>query len=341
MFPEASLPSGLSLDEPPKPSLDLVKTEVVCDIDEDPDFGFEHQESETESDSEQESQRRSESDHDSEDDSDIRSEFSTETPDESLPVLPPASESSPCESSSDPLHDFLDNDMYEDNVLDMWSPSMPVTSILDFSSFLYPSLEPSDKVTGPSAVLLCQNSTSASSQLGPSASMDDAEQYLVFSPVDSMPRLDFADLDLDIEVLEECFGLTMEPDYTFIRIRKVGEEEERAAEKFCSKPSTVAEELERCAKEENWDLASVITCTPSRSSDGKETQDMSVRLSGISSTRSNLEETQQRLFSGYPTSPITPCLPPYASLSQGYVAPSTQTFDSANIISPSLLECSH
>lgn len=178
-------------------------------------------------------------------------------------------------------------------------------------------------------------------QTGHSASLDDEGQYLVFSPVDSMPRLDFADLNLNIDALEECFGLSMESDNTMIRVRKFEQEEVRTAEYLCSNPFNVTEELESRATEEDWDISSIITRELTRSLDGKEMQDLSVRLEGISSTRSNMEEAHRRLFQSYPVSPMTPCLPPYSSLSQGYVAPSTQSFEPMNITSPSLMECSH
>nr|AGC24181.1 homeodomain transcription factor bW [Malassezia sympodialis] len=328
--------SKSTLGSPSKSSLNFVKSEIACEIDAESDFGFEYQEGAIHSESEHDSQPMSKSDVESDYESDGRSQIVTEIPTISLPVLPSVSE-----SSSDPIHTYVDAEACEDNVLDVWSSSMPVTSILEYSSMSYPSTSNSDNHThGPAAVLFCGGS-SQFLQTGHSASLDDEGQYLVFSPVDSMPRLDFADLNLNIDALEECFGLAMESDNTMIRVRKFEQEEMRTAEYLCSNPFNVTEELESRAAKEDWDISSIITRDLTRSLNGKEVQDLSVRLEGISSTRSNMEEAHQRLFQSYPVSPMTPCLPPYSSLSQGYVAPSTQSFEPMNITSPSFMECSH
>ena len=330
------LTSKTNLGSPSKSSLNHVKSEIASEIGEEPNFGFEYQEGAMHSESEHDSQPMSKSDAESDYESDGRSQIVTEIPKISLPVLPSLSE-----SSSDPIHTYVDAEACEDNVLHMWSSSMPITSILEYSPMTYPSTSNSDNHThGPAAVLFCGGS-SQFLQTGHSAFLDDEGQYLVFSPVDSMPRLDFADLNLNIDALEECFGLSMESDNTMIRVRKFEQEEVRTAEYLCSNPFNVTEELESRASEEDWDISSIITRELTRSLDGKEMQDLSVRLEGISSTRSNLEEAHQRLFQSYPASPTTPCLPPYSSLSQGYVAPSTQSFEPMNITSPSFMECSH
>lgn len=288
------------------------------------------------SESTQDSQLMSESDGDCEDQGGQCSQNIADTPNISFPIIPSGSEPSP-----DPIYAYLDPGACEDNVLDVWSSTMPVSSILELSPMQYSSMPNSESNHGPSAVLLCGGSATHTMQTSPSVFLDDAGQYLVFSPVDSMPRLDFADLDLNMDALEECFGLTMDSDCTMIRVKEFDHEETRAVEYLNSKPFNVTEELESRANEEKWDVSSIIVRGSSRSPEGKVTQDLSVRLPGTSSTRNNMEETHQRLFHGYPVSPITPCLPPYSSLSQGYVALSSQSVESMNAMSPSLLECSH
>ncbi|WFD18143.1 hypothetical protein MCAP1_000355 [Malassezia caprae] len=333
----AFTPSDSTLEKASKSTLDFVKNKLVGEIEDESTFGFEYQESDMDSESTRDSQTMSESEREIEDQGDQRPPNVAETPAIYLPALPSSGE-----PSSDPMHAYLDTGVCEDNVLDVWSSSMPVASVLDFSPMQYSAMPNSESnAQGLSAVLLCGGTASSSMQTGPSVSLDDAGQYLVFSPVDSMPRLDFADLDLNMDGLEECFGLTMDSDCTMIRVKKFDHEEVRGAEYLISKPFNVTEELKSRASEEEWDISSIIVRGSSHSPDSKETQDLSVRLAGISSTRSNMEETHQRLFQGYPVSPLTPCLPPYSSLSQGYVAPSTQSFESLSAISTSLLECSH
>lgn len=298
----------------------------------------EHQQGESETEPEQQTQPMLESDSESESEDPSEELFqpAMETTDASLPELQSISD-----PSSDTLPDYIDAEYRADNILDVWSSNMPISSFLDSSSMMYPPMENYNKDPSiPSAVLLCGDSAPPYSQAGPS-SLDDAGQYLVFSPVDSMPRLDFADLDLNIDALEECFGLSLESDFTMIRVKKISEEEEQVADYLYSKAFNVMEQLEKFAKEEEWDLSSIISRGPSSSLGRRKSRDLRVRLPGISSTRTSFEDANQRLFESYPTSPMTPCLPPYSSLSQGYVAPSTQTFEPVNLISPSLLECPH
>lgn len=90
--------------------------------------------------------------------------------------------------------------------------------------------------------------------------MDHARQCLVFSPVDPLPRLDLADLHLDLEKLEHALGLARAPAPlpSVLNVPRLSYEELGAAHALAAQPLHVEDELLAHARSEGWSLSDVV-----------------------------------------------------------------------------------
>lgn len=91
--------------------------------------------------------------------------------------------------------------------------------------------------------------------------MDNARQCLVFSPLDPLPRLDFADLHLDLETLEHALGLARpSPSLpSLCTIPSVPYDELAAAQALMAQPLSVADEIVAHAQAEGWSFGDLVT----------------------------------------------------------------------------------
>ncbi|WFD02578.1 hypothetical protein MOBT1_001258 [Malassezia obtusa] len=97
--------------------------------------------------------------------------------------------------------------------------------------------------------------------------MDNARQCLVFSPLDPLPRLDFADLHLDMHSLEQSLGLGRVPTPLprLATVPEVPAEDVAAAHALVAQPMHAADEIRAFARTEHWsfhDLARPVRTSP-------------------------------------------------------------------------------
>ena len=114
--------------------------------------------------------------------------------------------------------------------------------------------------------------------------MDNARQCLVFSPLDSLPRLDFADLHLDMETLEQALGLARPgPSLpSLCTVPSVPYDELAAAQALLAQPLSVADEIVAHAQAEGWSCGDLVThmrMTP-RLHPSSELERLAVHLEG-------------------------------------------------------------
>ena len=84
--------------------------------------------------------------------------------------------------------------------------------------------------------------------------MDNAQQCLVFSPLDSLPRLDFDDLELNVPALEQWLGLPCTSGVTSLHVPPLSAGALHVAALALSSPFQLSNELHRRGIEEGWSM---------------------------------------------------------------------------------------
>lgn len=187
-----------------------------------------------------------------------------------------------------------------------WTPSSP-------EHVLPMELTPADPVA-PASVLGLGTAHEAPEALSLDGLLDfdSAKQCLVFSPLDPLPRLDFADLRLDMESLERALGLgrTHPVLPPVVEVPLVPHDELVAAGSLVVQPMHVADEILAYAQAEGWALGDLVA--PMRAAPAfhpaSELDRFAVHLDGA------LQPAERALRSDPTTAPAT-AAPKWLSLS--------------------------
>lgn len=119
--------------------------------------------------------------------------------------------------------------------------------------------------------------------------LDNARQCLVFSPLDSLPRLDLDDLRLDVSALEQWLGLPASPGASIMQVPPLSASASRAAELAVAETLSSSDELGVRAEDEGWSLIEQLTTLGKGPANIQAWDSLALRLEG---SLTQLEESQ-------------------------------------------------
>lgn len=179
--------------------------------------------------------------------------------------------------------------------------------------------------------------------------MDNAQQCLVFSPLDSLPRLDFEDLRLDVPTIENWLGMPSTPGVSSLHVPPMSANATRAAEMALAHTLNTPDELMSRAADEGWTLGDQIallwnappqagSVQPSHPPTVHGRSDIAVRLDGNMMRRDSAIKLE-RAAAPPPSAPLisTPYQAP-SSISGASPLPGRWAYDA---IAPSMLTCDY
>ena len=179
--------------------------------------------------------------------------------------------------------------------------------------------------------------------------MDNARQCLVFSPLDSLPRLDFDDLRLDVTTIENCLGMPSAPGVSSLHVSPISASATRAAEVALAHSLNAPDELMGRAADEGWSLSEQITPVWNVPAEAHQRlhPDPAVRLDGVMLRRDSFAKLERQApppsaplmtTSHYATSPLSMAnAVTGARWNHDAIAPSLLTCDFSRIISSPLV----
>lgn len=225
-----------------------------------------------------------------------------------------------------------------------------------------PALVPS--VVAPSSPTMLASaqatpaSTAASMSIMPAApplsldqllDMDNARQCVVFSPLDSLPRLDFDDLRLDVTTMENWLGMPSASGVSSLHVPPISASAIRAAEVALAHSLNAPDELMGRAADEGWSLSEQITPVWNVPAEAHQRlhPDPAVRLDGVMLRRDSFAKLERQApppsaplmtTSHYATSPLSMAnAVTGARWNHDAIAPSLLTCDFSRIISSPLV----
>lgn len=154
---------------------------------------------------------------------------------------------------------------------------------------------------------------------------DDAMHTLVFSPLDSLPRLDFQDLGLDVPFLEQWLGLPV-AGAAPTHLPPVSARLHNAADRILSPTFDPYRDLAQIAAAEGWLLSQHLTpLAPMAAPQQVPISDLSVRVEGSFAPR---EHAPRRAAAPAPTTPQA-----YAAWPHDPAALAPNTWDPSRLLS--------
>ena len=179
--------------------------------------------------------------------------------------------------------------------------------------------------------------------------MDNARQCLVFSPLDSLPRLDFDDLRLDVTSIENSLGMPSAPGVSSLHVPPTSASATRAAEVALAHTLNTPDELMGRAADEGWSLSEQIMPVWNVPAEAHQRlhPDLAVRIDGVMLRRDSFAKMERA--APPPSAPLMTTshyAPPPLSMANvaagarwnhDAIAPSLLTCDFSRIISSPLV----